>query len=367
MRDMVPDQPQPALLFMPDISGFTQFVNETEILHSQHIVQELLEILIDSNHLGLQVSEVEGDAIFFYRLGEKPDLRSLLQQVEKMFTRFHAHLKLYEHQRVCPCGACKTAVGLTLKVVAHFGEVAGISVRDHKKLFGKDVILIHRLLKNNIGKNEYVLFTNQLVAEMEHKNLPDWYMPRQASEKYDLGEIQFYFSDLSDLHKTVQVTLPVYNSSSKTYVAFSEEEMISAPMEKIFEMLLDMQQQVRLIGGKKENEKITNDTILRIGTRHSCLITRNNSVNVTESVRIEPENIELVEMNEKGVAGYRYILKKISPGQTNLSIQMLVRNNPFFKMTFLILMKSKMMKRFHGFFKNLKAYLTKQGVPGLTI
>ena len=64
---MMPGHTQPALLFMPDISGFTQFVSETEVLHSQHIVQELLEIIIDSNHLNLQVSEIEGDAIFFYR------------------------------------------------------------------------------------------------------------------------------------------------------------------------------------------------------------------------------------------------------------------------------------------------------------
>src|ERR1041385_4550016 len=169
---MAPDQPQPALLFMPDISGFTQFVNETEIVHSQHIVQQLLEILIDSNHLNLEVSEVEGDAIFFYRLGNKPDLQSLLQQAEKMFTRFHAHLKLYEHQRICPCGACKTAVDLSLKIVAHFGEVTGISVKDHKKLFGKDVILIHRLLKNSLERKEYVLLTEHLAGESNATKLP---------------------------------------------------------------------------------------------------------------------------------------------------------------------------------------------------
>jgi hypothetical protein len=364
---MVPDRPQPALLFMPDISGFTQFVNETEILHSQHIVQELLEILIDSNHLNLEISEIEGDAIFFYRLGVKPDLESLLKQVEKMFTCFHAHLKLYEHQRICPCGACKTAVGLSLKIVAHFGEVTGISVKDHKKLFGKDVILIHRLLKNNVDKKEYVLFTDQLLKEMEHKNLPHWYMPEQSSEQYDLGKIQFYFSDLSDLHRNIRVNLPVYNLSSKTRVAFSEEKVMPASMEKIFETILDLQQHAKLIDGSKKIEVTPDDSIARIGTKHYCLITKNNSVNITESVKIEDENIELVEMNEKGVAGYRYILKKISPEQTMLSVQMLVKNSPFFKMIFLIALKSKMMKRFNEFFINLRSHLKREKSPGLVI
>jgi len=347
---MMPGQTQQALLFMPDISGFTQFVSETEVLHSQHIVQELLEILIDSNHLNLQISEIEGDAIFFYRPGNKPNLKSLLQQVQKMFTRFHAHLKLYEHQRICPCGACKNAVDLSLKVIVHFGDVTGISIKDHKKLFGKDVILLHRLLKNNLNRKEYVLFTESLVDDLEPQPLPTWYMPQQASEQYDVGKVRFYFSDLSDLHKTVRVDLPVYNSSSKTYVAFAEEEVIAAPMEKIFETLLTMQQRQKSAGSEKQN-----DALLKIGEQHPCLITRNNYINVTESVKMEPENIEMVEMNKNGIAGYRYILRKISPGETNLSIQMLIKKNPLYKLVFSIAIKSKMMGRIRAFFTNLRS------------
>ena len=347
---MLPGQTQPALLFMPDISGFTQFVSETEVMHSQHIVQELLEILIDSNHLNLQVSEIEGDAIFFYRPGDKPDMKSLLQQVEKMFTRFHAHLKLYEHQRICPCGACKNAVDLSLKIIVHFGDVTGISIKEHKKLFGKDVILLHRLLKNSLNRREYVLFTEGLINELEHHHLPNWYMPQQASEQYDVGEVRFYFSDLSDLHKTVRVDLPVYNSSSKTYVAFAEEEVIAAPMEKIFETLITMQRRQKVAGGEKDN-----DAILKIGEQHPCLITRNNNMNVTESVKLEPENIEMVEMNKSGIAGYRYILKKISPEETNLSVQMLIKKNTLYKFVFSLAIKSKMMARIRKFLDNLRA------------
>ena len=54
------------LLFIPDISGFTKFVNETEIEHSRIIIEELLENIINSNKMGLHVSEVEGDAVLFY-------------------------------------------------------------------------------------------------------------------------------------------------------------------------------------------------------------------------------------------------------------------------------------------------------------
>ncbi|MEP6596181.1 MAG: hypothetical protein ABJA71_09540 [Ginsengibacter sp.] len=46
------------LLFIPDISGFTRFVNEVEIEHSRFIIQQLLEVLIKANDLGLEISEI---------------------------------------------------------------------------------------------------------------------------------------------------------------------------------------------------------------------------------------------------------------------------------------------------------------------
>lgn len=58
---------RPMLIFIPDISGFSKFVNETDVIHSQHIIEELLEILIDANEMNLQLSEIEGDAILFYK------------------------------------------------------------------------------------------------------------------------------------------------------------------------------------------------------------------------------------------------------------------------------------------------------------
>ncbi len=70
------------LLFIPDISGFSRFVSQTEIEHSRLIIQELLEILINANQMGLEVSEVEGDAILFYRFGASPNLEEVYKQVE---------------------------------------------------------------------------------------------------------------------------------------------------------------------------------------------------------------------------------------------------------------------------------------------
>jgi hypothetical protein len=58
------------LLFIPDISGFTKFVNETEIEHSRYIIEELLENIINSNQIVLTNYEIEGYAVLFYRIGK---------------------------------------------------------------------------------------------------------------------------------------------------------------------------------------------------------------------------------------------------------------------------------------------------------
>lgn len=78
---------KPAFSFIPDMSGFTQFVTETEINHSRHIIQELLELLIDSNELKLELVEIEGDALFFCRFGLAPDAGSMIGQAKKNVSR----------------------------------------------------------------------------------------------------------------------------------------------------------------------------------------------------------------------------------------------------------------------------------------
>ena len=69
----------------------------------------------------------------------------------------HGHLKKYETHRICSCGACCEANNLSLKFVAHYGEVAHKQVKDRSKLFGKDVIVAHRLLKNKVDSGHSIL------------------------------------------------------------------------------------------------------------------------------------------------------------------------------------------------------------------
>jgi hypothetical protein len=189
------------LLFIPDISGFTRFVNEIEIDHSRHIIQQLLEVLINANQTGLEISEIEGDAILFYKFGEPLELEALYKQVERMFCEFHRHLNAYDHRKICQCKACVSAVGLTLKVITHYGEFTTYNVKNFSKLIGKDVIVAHQLLKNDIEQHEYWLVTDNLLRDTPPAGLAQWMKWDASAKQTETGRIPFHYTQLTRLRE----------------------------------------------------------------------------------------------------------------------------------------------------------------------
>ena len=186
------------LIFIPDISGFTHFVNSVEIDHSEHIIHELLEVILDTNEMNLDVSEIEGDAILFYKLGPIPDLDLAYKQVERMFLSFHRHLEWYESMRTCHCNACISVINLTLKIITHYGEFKEYKVRNFRKLIGKDIIVARQLLKNDIPNHEYWLVSSSL-SENHPKAFKPWMQWKHGSNKADQDEVFFHFAQLTPL------------------------------------------------------------------------------------------------------------------------------------------------------------------------
>jgi hypothetical protein len=225
--------------------------------------------------------------------------------------------------------------------------------------------VIHRLLKNNLNKKEYVLVTNPVANGSTHNALPQWYTPQSATETYDVGEVQFYFSDLAELHGSIPpITSPKYNSAAKTYVAFTKEKLIDAPIFSTFGAIFDLPQRSRWMDGVKGIEMVSNDHVHRVGTKHRCVVAeKNNPVIVTESVRITPDEIEMVEMDERGTGGCRYTLQKVSDDQTRISVDLLVKNSLVVKLMFNFFMKSKYAKSMEQSLQNLQRYLQPAVVP----
>lgn len=197
------DDVQQVLIYMPDISGFTEFVNNTDIEDSKHLIHDLLEVLVDSNILNLKIAEIQGDAIFFYHLGTPYNITKLESQAKKTFLDFQRALIKIEKEHP----HLKGVSNLTIKIVVHFGLVSATEIKGLIKLMGKDIILAHRILKNNIKGKEYLLMTDEYIASQEKalvNNSFKWSELKNGKKKYEhFGTIHYKYVPLSPLRKLI--------------------------------------------------------------------------------------------------------------------------------------------------------------------
>lgn len=152
-----------ALICMPDINGYTEFMSETRMNLSTRVIPALLNEIIYSNNIGLKVSEIEGDAVLFYKLGSVPPLNRLLEQCRLFHTQFHDRLEKLEIEYDHHNGSENISRLLGLKMILHYGEVSLTRIGKRIKLLGEDVIIAHKLLKNSIDCEEYILLSDQLI------------------------------------------------------------------------------------------------------------------------------------------------------------------------------------------------------------
>lgn len=187
-----------ALLLIADIGGYTRYMtlHRLGLAHAQANVARLLEAVIDAAP-GLELIEIEGDAAFFASLQTAGDEAEAALRAKEaaiaMHRAFHERQQVMVAGNLCRCGGCVQAGELRLKCVAHVGDVAEQTIRDHKTLAGVDVILVHRLLKNSVPVAEYVLLSEELYRG---GGVGDARAVEQQLE--GLGAVRAYFVDLGD-------------------------------------------------------------------------------------------------------------------------------------------------------------------------
>jgi hypothetical protein len=73
----------------------------------------------------------------------------------------------------------------------------GYNVKNFYKLIGKDVIVAHQLLKNEIDNNEYWLVTKNLTNDNPPDDFREWTNWNQSVKRTESGEISFYYTLLT--------------------------------------------------------------------------------------------------------------------------------------------------------------------------
>lgn len=185
-----------------DISGYTRFIkmHRMSLLHAERIIADLLECVMAEARHPLVIHELEGDAVSFYADAEDREAaaRSALAQVDAFFEAFRAReAELVSDCSMCVCEACQMVGQLQLKAVLHTGEAVFTEIRQFTKVAGEDVILAHRLLKNSVPSDDYLLLTEPFVAACG--GLPERHLERRTERAEGRGEVTVFVEDHQDV------------------------------------------------------------------------------------------------------------------------------------------------------------------------
>lgn len=202
-NEAAPKEAERVLICIPDISGFTRFMSETEFELSSKVIPSLLNKIVYANEIGLKISEIEGDAVLFYRNMPLPSLEDLVMQCFRFHSEFYRQLHKLRARYSDNEDAERIPEVLGLKIILHLGdEVGQVPVGKLIKLIGEDVIIAHRLLKNDIPLKEYILISDTVLDSYQAsiEDLSREGKPLQAERGYiyeeHLGKLGYYYINL---------------------------------------------------------------------------------------------------------------------------------------------------------------------------
>jgi uncharacterized protein YndB with AHSA1/START domain len=146
----------------------------------------------------MDVSQVEGDAILFI---SGLSVTDVIQALMGTFVAFHRRLRDMQTVTTCPCNACASIGLLKLKFVVHFGKFSRQRLGNVEQLHGADVIIPHRLLKNNVPSKEYLLVTDPVLERLDEETRAGF---TRHVEHFDVGEITGGYVEIAYLWEQAQ-------------------------------------------------------------------------------------------------------------------------------------------------------------------
>jgi len=182
-------------LVLADISGFTAFVTRMELEHGAEVTGALLETVMEHLSPPLEIQELEGDAVFAIGADHVTAGEGVPAAAAQAFAAFKERRLAISLDDSCGCRACRGVATLSLKLVVHHGRFVRQTVGGRSRVAGPDVILAHRLLKNDVAGDTYLLLT---ASAMEHAGVDPFaagMRPYVATYPH-LGEVSCFVTDL---------------------------------------------------------------------------------------------------------------------------------------------------------------------------
>ena len=201
------------IIILADISGYTEFMvaNQLSAIHGQICISTLIEALLRQVDIPLTLQEIEGDAVFLYadHPGDAEAWQRVLVQVGtklgRFFEVFRESAAAAAESTPCHCAICSNADKLSLKIVVHSGRAVFHNIAGRPQVSGADVILAHRLLKNSVASNQYLLLSETAYQALGAELKLDFVSGR---ERYDeFGDVVTHVREMDEAFEEARTAL----------------------------------------------------------------------------------------------------------------------------------------------------------------
>jgi hypothetical protein len=157
---------------------------------------------------------------------EQVDGSMLLDTIERCYFGFRRRRRDVRQATSCECDACVRIPDLDLKFVVHHGSAIQQTVAGRKELLGSDVILVHRLLKNDVVErlavSAYALISQACIDASDLD--PVALGMRRHTETYDhIGEVPGWVHDLERRWREEEARARVFVSPAEAFVTVKVE------------------------------------------------------------------------------------------------------------------------------------------------
>lgn len=258
-------------LLLADITGYTGYLQATELEHAQDVLADLLETIVETLQPVFVLSKLEGDAAFAYAAASSLNPTMIMDTVEAVYFAFRKRLRDIDHATSCDCNACVLIPGLDLKFFLHFGEYVVRRIAGTEELTGPDVVLAHRLMKGTAGEavqgSAYAAYT---AATMDKVGMnPELLGFRPHTDHFDdIGDVELFVQDLHARWAFEQERQRVYVSKDE---AVAEIE-VDVPVEPavIWEYASDHSKRMQWQPGLTGIDMVT-DGRLGAGSTNHCM------------------------------------------------------------------------------------------------
>jgi hypothetical protein len=225
-----------ACFVIADISGYSSFLTAVEIDHAQDIIADFMDTVVKGVRPPFRLAKFEGDAAFVFAVNEKVDGSLLQDTIESAYFKFRRRMRDVKQASACECKACVAMGDLDFKFVVHHGEMVKQRMGGREELAGRDVILVHRLLKNTVnkkfGSRAYALYSDACIQAMNIDPVAQGLV--EHHETIDsIGDVKLWLRDLEAAWQKENERTRIEVSRDDAYVIWDFD--LAAPRQTIWE------------------------------------------------------------------------------------------------------------------------------------